>query len=101
MRGNRELVVILCDSYEECEQAYEIFKDWLEKHESWTIARCYDCDNGILTNDGYGYVFIDYRMANLFVDVTENITYVQEFFDEIMTDDYDEREAYKYWISEH
>lgn len=98
MRGDRELVVILCDSYYEAEQAYDIFKDWLERHESWTIQRCYDCDNGITTRDGFAYIFIDARMVNLFVGVTESITYVQEFFDEIMTDEENEREVYERWM---
>ena len=97
MNSDRELVVVLCDSYIEAGQSYYIFKDWLERHESWTIAMCHDCDNGLLTNDGFAYIFIDARMVNLFVDVTDSIVYVQEFFDEIMTDEYNEREVYEEW----
>lgn len=94
------MVVVLCDGYYECQQSYEIFKDWMLHHESWTVTRYYDHCNGIVTNDGFIYIFIDTRLVNLFVDSTDSIIYVQELFDEIMTDDYDEREAYKYWIRE-
>ena len=99
--NGRELVVILCDDYYDAEEAYDIFKEWFQRHEDWTLARYYDNENGLTTNDGFAYVFIDSQLLNFFTRLTESIVYVDQFFDEIMTDEYYEREEYERWKEEH
>ena len=92
---NRNLVVLLCDGYPEAVDCFVIFMEWLERHESWTISRVYTSSNGVDTTDGYRYVFIDCRLVDLFLGMTDDIVYVQEFFDEIFTDENERRILWK------
>lgn len=80
-----DLVVLLCDTYEEAEEAFDIFLNWAEDHEGWLIEHIYASSYGIAMMDGYSYIFIDARMVDMFVGKADTIEYVGEFFDELYT----------------
>ena len=59
------MVVILCDSFYDAEDAYRSYVDFLELYDPWLIAKTYDVCNCILTTEDIYYIFVDARVQTI------------------------------------
>lgn len=60
------MIVILCNSFDDVKDGYNIFLDYLENIDPWSIKRELKASYCVETDDDLRYVFIDYRFKNLF-----------------------------------
>lgn len=60
------MIAILCDSFEETQDAFDVFVSFLEKNDSCSIKSIDDASYCVETDDDLKYVFADYRFESLF-----------------------------------
>lgn len=77
------MIVILCESWKAACKAYSLFLNFLEDNEPWSIKTIYNHTNCVETDDDLRYIFVDYRMQNVFNDLRPDIIYAQDFFEGI------------------
>lgn len=76
------MMVILCNSFQEVQDSYDIFVTYLEMNEPGSIKETYDASYCVDTDDKLRYIFIDYRFEQLFLKMDNvDILYMDEFFD--------------------
>lgn len=75
------MIVIFCSSFEEAQEAFEMFVYLLESNEPWTIVEANPYTLMVMTDDDLQYVFIDYHLLDLFERLTPDILDVVRFFD--------------------
>lgn len=75
------MIVVSCESYKEACKAYRVFVDILESNEPWSIKEKNDLLNSIETDDDLHYIFVDYRVANVFDALKPDIVDLSEFFE--------------------
>lgn len=78
------MMVILCNSFQEVQDSYDIFISYLEENEPGSIRETYDSSYCVELEDDMRYIFIDYRFKQLFLKM-DNIDIdtldVDSFFD--------------------
>lgn len=75
------MIVVLCDSFEQAQDAYDTFVSFLEYVDPWSIRKTYNCSYCVETDDDLRYIFIDYRMRKLFYKICNpDCVDVEEFF---------------------
>lgn len=77
------MIVILCNSFQEVEDVYDWFVLFLEEHEPWSIVDTWDAAYCVETDDNLRYIFVDYRMRNLFKNITPDYIDVDQFLEGI------------------
>lgn len=78
------MIIILCDSYQDAKDSYDIFMDYLEHSEPWEIRVTYDNCLCVETWDDLRYLFIYYRCLELLsIEDKEDVLYVDRFFEEL------------------
>lgn len=77
------MIVILCNSFSDAQEAYDIFITYLEEICLFSIKNTYDFCNCVETDDDLRYIFVDYRMEKLFCTITPDILTIDEFFEGI------------------
>lgn len=75
------MIVILCNSFEEAMDAYDMFLSFLEEFEPFSIRKTYRVCYCVETDDDLRYIFTDYRMEKIF-DSPDKID-VDRFFEGI------------------
>lgn len=70
------MIIVSCSSYQEAQDAYDIFMNFLDIYDPWSIERYYPEALGVDTNFGLGpyiqnpvdhrYIFCDYMLCNVF-----------------------------------
>lgn len=60
---DRSDVIIACESYSMAKQAFLLFLNFLETEFPFEISELYESSNGVRTNDGLHYIFIDHRLS--------------------------------------
>lgn len=76
------MIVVLCNSFEEVKDAFDIFLDFLE-WDCCEIQKIYHACYCVETDDDLRYIFIDHRMKNLFKNMAPDFLDVEEFFEGI------------------
>lgn len=74
------MIVVLCDSFENAKEAFEIFLDYLY-WECYPIKQKFETCYCVETDEDLRYIFIDYRMRNIFKSMTPDFLDVEEFFE--------------------
>lgn len=77
------MIVILCDSYQDAKDGYDIFMDYLEHHEPWEIKEVYNSCQCVETWDDLRYIFVYYRCADAFLKMKPDIMSLEEFFESL------------------
>lgn len=77
------MIVILCDSFTDAQEAYDIFVNYLEEMIPFCIRRTYKHCCCVETDDDLRYIFIDHRFVKIFRSITPDILDIDEFFDGI------------------
>lgn len=75
------MIVVLCNSFWDVKDAYDCFVTFLEENEPWSIVETYDAAYCVETDDDLRFIFVDYRMQNLFKDMTPDYIDMVEFFE--------------------
>lgn len=76
------MIIILCDSYQDAKDAYDIFMDYLEHYEPWEIRVIYKNCLCVETWDDLRYLFIYYRCLELLSpEDKDDVLYVDHFFE--------------------
>lgn len=78
------MIVILCNSFEDAKNGFDMFIDFLETYEPLHISRIFESSYCVETDDDLKYVFVDHRLKSLFLDC--DCVELGEFFEGI--DDY-------------
>lgn len=83
------MIVILCDSFQDAEDSYYLFLDYVRLTcPPWSVVRAFDKALIIDTDDDIRYVFIDYRYCNyLFKDKIFDLVEKEVFFEDLYTDE--------------
>ena len=76
------MIVVLCDTFDDAIDAFDIFVSYLEEHDPWCIRKVYEPSSCVETDDDLRYIFVDFRMAKYF-KFTDDIYGVDEFFDRL------------------
>lgn len=75
------MIVILCKTYKDAQDAFDIFMNFLEDTNPWSIERVWEACLCVETEDNLRYFFTDHRMKGYFDGTTPDIYDVDEFFD--------------------
>lgn len=75
------MIVILCNSFYEAIDSFDIFMEFLNENTPWSIKRVFESSYCVETDDDLKYVFVDYRFESLF-DKADCID-VDQFFEGI------------------
>lgn len=81
-----DLFIVICDEYQDAQDCFDFFVEWLEHNNSWCIMFADPFSNRVRTTDGFTYIFIEYRATGLFSKYWEGFISKEEFF-EGMSDD--------------
>ena len=76
------MIVILCDTFDDAIDSFDIFVSYLEEHDPWCIRKVYEPSYCVETDDDLRYIFVDFRMVKYF-KFTDDIYGVDEFFDRL------------------
>ncbi len=79
------MIVVLCNSFEEAQDAFARFMDFLEKFDPLSITNVFEYSYAVETDKDFRYIFVDYRfklLASKFDRVVDFIDY-DEFFEDI------------------
>lgn len=74
------MIVIFCSTFDEAQSAFYLFCNMLEQECPWSIVNVDPYMLAIETDDDLRYVFIDYRLLDLFERLTPDILDVDTFF---------------------
>lgn len=79
-----KIIVILCNSFEEAQDGYDIFVSFLEKYEPWSIRNTFNASYCVETDDDLRYIFVDHRLKSSFYtfDRPDEI-WLEDFFEGI------------------
>lgn len=79
-----KMIVVLCDSFKDAQDAYDIYVSVLEECEPYSIKQTYNAAYCVETDDDLRYIFIDRRLKMLFrkFDRPDEID-VTDFFDNV------------------
>lgn len=59
------MVVILCDSFYDAVDAYDLFVEFLELYDPWLLVDANNACNSVLTTEDIYYIFVDYRVQQI------------------------------------
>lgn len=77
------MIVILCDSFQDAQDSFDIFVQFLEEIEPFSIREVFEQCLCVDTDDDLRYVFIDYHLVNEFNKMTPDILDANEFFEDL------------------
>lgn len=60
------MIVVLCNSFKEAQDAFADFMDFLETYEPLAISKVFEYSYCVETDDDLRYIFVDYRFENMF-----------------------------------
>ena len=76
------MIVIFCGTFTDAQDAFDLFVHMLEMECPWTILEADPHMLSVWTDDDLQYVFIDYRLLDLFERLTPDILDVDQFFED-------------------
>ncbi len=81
------MIVVLCNSFQEAQDGFDIFMDFLETYKPFSISRVFEHSYCVETDDDLRYIFVDYRFKNLARSFDDAIDYAEldEFLEGIDT----------------
>lgn len=68
------MIVILCDTWQEAIDGFDIFMQFLEEQIPWSIKRVWEACYCVETDDDLKYLFTHYKMSNVF-DTLDLVNY--------------------------
>lgn len=83
------MIVILCNSFQEAQDSFDVFMDFLETYEPFSISKEFRHSYCVETDDDLRYIFIDYRFKSLakkfddvidYVDLDEFLEGIDEYY---------------------
>lgn len=74
------MIIILCEDYDQATNAYGWFLTTLPE---WSIRRLFPHSNGVETDDGIRYIFIDQEYEGIFLHMTTDFMTLDEFLNGI------------------
>lgn len=75
------MIVILCKNYLEASDAFDMFVNYLEFMEPWSIREIYDSARCVETDDDLRYIFTSYKYDKAFSYLTPDYIDVEDFFE--------------------
>ena len=76
------MIVILCNSHEGALKAFNYFLYFLDVYYPSCIREIYDACYCVETDDDLRYIFVDWRLAPVFADMTPDLIEVNRFFED-------------------
>lgn len=67
------MIVVLCDSFEDAQDGYDIFVSFLEDIDPFLIKKTCNASYCVETDDDLRYIFVDYRFRPLFQKFEEPV----------------------------
>lgn len=89
------MIVVLCSSFYRAMEAFQEFLDFVEWFDSYLIRKVYAAEYCVETVEDLRYIFVDYRMEDLFIEMNADILDEEEFFQ-----DMDKYYGYSYYKEE-
>lgn len=80
-RTEKGIIVILCDSFQDAEDAYDMFMDFLEATEPWTITKEDQYGLMVDTDSDLRYIFTEAKYLFMFDTDNDEILSIDEFFE--------------------
>lgn len=79
------MILVLCDSFGDAQDAYDMFVSFLENNEPWSIKNTWDAAYCVETDDDLRYIFVYYRMEYLLWKKLDrpDVIDVYSFFDNL------------------
>lgn len=71
------MIVVLCNSFQEVEDGFSMFMDFLETYEPFSILKVFEYSYCVETDDNLRYIFVDYRFKSLASKFDDMIDYVE------------------------
>lgn len=75
------MIVVLCDSFSSAQKAFDFFMCILECDYPGVIRRKYESELCVETDDDLRYIFVDWRMSEIFREMTPDIMDEEDFFE--------------------
>lgn len=82
-----EIVVILCDSWQDAEDSFDVFTYYLSVYEPESVRSINEACLCVETDSDLRYIFTDARMQGVFEDITVDFIDSGSFFDTLNEDD--------------
>lgn len=78
------MIVVLCNTFQDAKDAFDVFMDFLENTEPFTITRVFEHSYCVETDEDLRYIFIDYHLAPVFrVFGDSDEIEMDEFFEDL------------------
>lgn len=77
------MIIILCDSWIDATDAFNMFCSFLERYEPFMIQLDDRNSLRVITDDDLVYIFIDYRFKDVVADERTDVIEVDEFFEDL------------------
>lgn len=61
-----KIIVVLCDSFQDAKDGYDICVSWFEENEPFALKATYDSCWCFETDDDYRFIFVYYKMKSIF-----------------------------------
>ncbi len=76
------MIVVLCNSFQDAQDGFDMFMNFLETYEPFSIKRVFNYSYCVETDDDLRYIFVDYRFKKLALKFDDVIDYVDmdDFF---------------------
>lgn len=74
------MIVILCDTYDDAKDAFDMFCSFCERYEPFMIEESDRFSLRVSTDDDLVYIFTDYRFKNVIATEESDVIEVDEFF---------------------
>lgn len=78
------MIFILCPSYLDALDAFDVFVDYMEHNEPWELKTVHSYANMVITDDDLRYVFIYKGYAPIFDDGKADLIDMDQFFNDII-----------------
>lgn len=89
-----DMVVILCDTWEEAQDAFDVFWTYVNDKEPWTIWRVYAPCLCLELDCNIRYLFTITKMVTFFEKFTLDIVDESSFFEALYAEDDDDNYIY-------
>lgn len=77
------MIVILCPCCQDALDSFDVFMDFLETFEPFSIQQVFEDSSCVETDDDLRYLFVDYRLEHLFQKSETDFVDMDEFFEGI------------------
>lgn len=78
------MIYILCPSYQDAQDAFDCFVDYIEHNAPWELSWVHPAGNLVVTDDDLKYVFIYHRYYPIVHKKEDEAIDMDDFFNDII-----------------